>query len=177
MSAELSVSGVRKARVARATESDAPAAQRVGPGRRTRGADDREGELSRLLHAAYAHWSRTRGRALTDAIVAAAVAERGVSVSKPYLSQLRTGKRRAPNAALLAALSDFFGVDSEYFYAGEQRRATVTDAELLAGLFDAQLRRLMLLATGLSGQSLGELCRLAAVCRSCEGLETGVSVL
>lgn len=61
----------------------------------------------------------------TNADVRRALAARGVTISQPYLSQLRTGRRPQPPPRLVDALAEFFGVSPAYFtpeYGGQESR-------------------------------------------------------
>ena len=48
----------------------------------------------------------------TSAEVIAALKAEGVTMSAPYLSQLRSGNRTNPSAATMAALANFFRIKS-----------------------------------------------------------------
>lgn len=51
----------------------------------------------------------------TSAEVIAALKSEGVTMSAPYLSQLRSGNRTNPSAATMAALANFFRIKPAYF--------------------------------------------------------------
>src|ERR1700686_5595199 len=51
----------------------------------------------------------------TSAEVIAALKSEGITMSAPYLSQLRSGNRTNPSAATMAALANFFRIKSAYF--------------------------------------------------------------
>lgn len=51
---------------------------------------------------------------LSDALQA-----NGVGGSRPYISQLRTGRRERPSAAMIEAIAAFFRVDQAYFFDDE----------------------------------------------------------
>jgi hypothetical protein len=67
--------------------------------------------LNRLFDTVYPPGRRP----YSSAEVVAGFRERGMSMSAPYLSQLRSGKRDNPSAATMATLAKFFGVDPAYF--------------------------------------------------------------
>ncbi len=52
----------------------------------------------------------------TNAEVAAALTASGHPISKPYLSQLRSGQRTNPSDETVAALAKFFKVKPDYFF-------------------------------------------------------------
>jgi very-short-patch-repair endonuclease len=64
----------------------------------------------------------------TSAAVIAGLRARGIQMSAPYLSQLRSGKRDNPSTATMVALADFFGIDPAYFTDDEY--SAKLDAEL-----------------------------------------------
>ena len=51
----------------------------------------------------------------TSAEVIAALKAEGITMSAPYLSQLRSGNRTNPSSATMAALANFFRIKSAYF--------------------------------------------------------------
>ena len=51
----------------------------------------------------------------TSAEVIAALKAEGITMSAPYLSQLRSGNRTTPSAATMAALANFFRIKPDYF--------------------------------------------------------------
>src|SRR3546814_11740112 len=52
----------------------------------------------------------------TNAEVAAALIEDGHQISKPYISQLRSGQRTNPSDETVAAFARFFKVQPDYFF-------------------------------------------------------------
>ncbi|MCV7320457.1 PAS domain-containing protein [Mycolicibacterium confluentis] len=77
--------------------------------------------------------------AYTNSEVLRALAEKGVHVSAPYMSQLRSGVRRRPSEQAVIALAEFFGVRPVYFDDAYDRE----DLQYLVRL-DADLRWLQL---------------------------------
>ena len=58
----------------------------------------------------------------TSAEVIAALKAEGITMSAPYLSQLRSGNRTNPSSATMAALANFFRIKPAYFLVcGETR--------------------------------------------------------
>ena len=51
----------------------------------------------------------------TSAEVIAALKAEGITMSAPYLSQLRSGNRTNPSSATMAALANFFRIKPAYF--------------------------------------------------------------
>jgi transcriptional regulator with XRE-family HTH domain len=94
----------------------------------------------------------------------------GPPISAAYLSLLRRGKRDNPTKEHIAALSDFFGVSVTYFF--DEPTAARFDAELdlLVGLRDPRVRRLAIVANGLSAESLEAITAIAQHARSLERL-------
>ncbi|HSS55901.1 MAG TPA: helix-turn-helix domain-containing protein [Gaiellales bacterium] len=106
----------------------------------------------------------------TNAGVAAALTEAGHSISKPYLSQLRSGQRTNPSDDTVAALAKFFKVKSDYFFNDIYAAKIDRDLELLAQLQGYGLRRLSSRAFDLSEESQNLLTSLAEKLRASEGL-------
>lgn len=89
--------------------------------------------------------------------VAEELSDRGVSVTAPYLSQLRSGKRTNPSARLLAGIADFFGVPLTYFFDDDEHKRVASQLENLAAARDARLSGVLARTHTLSDQSLSEL--------------------
>lgn len=107
----------------------------------------------------------------TNEAVAEALTERGVSVTAPYLSQMRTGRRFNPSAQLLAGIAEFFGVPLTYFFEEHERIADQLDS--LARVRDAQWSALLARTHHLSEESQADLVAIMeAVLRVREGGET-----
>ena len=89
----------------------------------------------------------------TSAEVIAALKAEGVTMSAPYLSQLRSGNRTNPSMATMTALANFFRIKPDFFtddtYFGK------LDAELswLAQFRDEGVRRIATETVGLSPES------------------------
>lgn len=106
----------------------------------------------------------------TNAEVAAALTAAGHPISKPYLSQLRSGRRRNPSDETVAALARFFKVKPDYFFNDAYARKVDHDLELLAQLRGYGLRRLSSRAFDLSEESQSLLTSMAEKLRASEGL-------
>ena len=74
--------------------------------------------------------------------VIGALRVRGIEMSAPYLSQLRSGRRSSPSLDVLRALADFFGVSIAYFTDADSAYTRYVDAELcwLEAAHDPQVR-------------------------------------
>lgn len=59
-----------------------------------------------------------------------ALADRGYTLSAPYLSQLRTGQRTGPSAEMIGQISAFFGIRPEYFAEEDNDYTKKLDSEL-----------------------------------------------
>lgn len=71
-----------------------------------------------------------------------AVRTRGITISAPYLSQLRDGSRSHPSLEILRALADVFGVSVAYFTDANSAYTRYLEAELcwLETAHDPQVR-------------------------------------
>jgi len=76
--------------------------------------------------------------------VIGALRVRGIEMSAPYLSQLRSGRRSQPSLDMLRPLADFFGVSVAYFTDADSAYTRYVDAELcwLEVAYDPQVREL-----------------------------------
>ena len=89
----------------------------------------------------------------TSAEVIGALKAEGVTMSAPYLSQLRYGNRTNPSATTMTALANFFRIKPEYFT--DDAYYAKLDAELtfLASMRDDGVRRIAARAVGLSPEA------------------------
>ncbi|RRQ29321.1 helix-turn-helix domain-containing protein [Rhodococcus sp. Eu-32] len=106
----------------------------------------------------------------TNAEVADALAEGGHQISKPYISQLRSGQRTNPSDDTVAALARFFKVKSDYFFNDIYATKVDRDLELITQIEGYGLRRLSARAFDLSEDSQNLLSALAEKLRVSEGL-------
>lgn len=106
----------------------------------------------------------------TNAEVAAALTASGHPISKPYLSQLRSGQRTNPSDETVGALAKFFKVKPDYFFNDIYAAKIDHDLELLAQLQGYGLRRLSSRAFDLSDESQNLLTSMAEKLRASEGL-------
>jgi transcriptional regulator with XRE-family HTH domain len=86
-----------------------------------------------------------------------ALAEAGVKMSAPYLSQLRSGNRTNPSASTMAALAKFFGVKPDYFTEDHYYRELEKELTWLEISRDESIRRIGIRASALTAQGRREL--------------------
>lgn len=89
----------------------------------------------------------------TSAEVIAALKAEGVTMSAPYLSQLRSGNRTNPSSATMAALANFFRIKSAYFTDDEYYAKLDKELQWLAATRDHGVRRIAERSHGLSPQA------------------------
>jgi transcriptional regulator with XRE-family HTH domain len=106
----------------------------------------------------------------TNADVAEALAAAGHPISKPYISQLRSGHRTNPSNETVAALARFFKVKPDYFFDPVYEASVDRDLEVLSQLQGYGLRRLSTRAFDLSEESQNLLTAMAEKLRTSEGL-------
>ena len=110
---------------------------------------------------------------LTNAAVVQGLLELGCRISKPYLSQLRHGRRSSPSDEVVAACAEYFGVSSEFFFtvSAPDSRCGVhaEDIGIVERLEDPTHRALLLATIGLSAASLELLAELTTKLRHSDG--------
>ncbi|KRE30303.1 secretion protein EspR [Mycobacterium sp. Soil538] len=89
----------------------------------------------------------------TSAEVVAALKTEGMTMSAPYLSQLRSGNRTNPSGATMAALANFFRIRSDFFTDDSYYAKLDQELTLLAGLRDDGVRRVAARSIGLSPEA------------------------
>src|SRR6201997_1646986 len=104
--------------------------------------------LNRLFETVY---PPGRGQHTSAEVIAALKAE-GITMSAPYLSQLRSGTRTNPSAATMAALANFFRIKPAYFTDDDYFAKLDQELTLLAEMRDEGLRRIALGAAELSAE-------------------------
>lgn len=127
-------------------------------------------QFGRRLNALFDQWARQHQERLTNHRLVTELDRRGFSVSEPYVSQLRRGRRSHPSFALTAALADFFGVDPDYFGDDATHCDATNNNAVIADIHDDRLRQLLSTATELSAESLDHLSMLAVQLRRVENL-------
>src|SRR6202048_1735701 len=109
--------------------------------------------LNRLFDTVY---PPGRG-APTSAEVIAAIKAEGITMSAPYLSQLRSGNRTNPSSATMAALANFFRIKSAYFTDDEYFEKLDQELSWLADMRDEGVRRIAARTVGVGAGGQGEL--------------------
>jgi transcriptional regulator with XRE-family HTH domain len=89
----------------------------------------------------------------TSAEVIAALNAEGITMSAPYLSQLRSGNRTNPSAATMAALANFFRIKPAYFTDDDYYETLDKELTWLANTRDEGVRRIAARTVGLSAQA------------------------
>ncbi|OBF17997.1 PAS domain-containing protein [Mycobacterium sp. ACS4331] len=123
-------------------ERQTRAAQRNGADQRAAGVRPMSGvggSFADRLNRLFAAIRAPGNGAYTNSEVLRALAEKGVHISAPYMSQLRSGVRRRPSEQAVIAIAEFFGVRPVYFDDTYDRE----DLQYLVRL-DADLRWLQL---------------------------------
>jgi transcriptional regulator with XRE-family HTH domain len=107
----------------------------------------------------------------TSAEVIAALKAEGITMSAPYLSQLRSGNRTNPSSATMAALANFFRIKSAYFTDDEYYEKLDRELGWLATMRDDGVRRIAVSAVGLSPQAQQDIVDRVRELRRAEHLE------
>src|SRR5246127_3535299 len=102
--------------------------------------------LNRLFETVY---PPGRGQHTSAEVIAALKAE-GITMSAPYLSQLRSGNRTNPSAATMGALANFFRIKPAYFTDDEYFERLNQELTWLAEMRDEGVRRIAARTVGLS---------------------------
>ncbi|HTX94684.1 MAG TPA: helix-turn-helix transcriptional regulator [Mycobacterium sp.] len=107
----------------------------------------------------------------TSAEVIAALKAEGITMSAPYLSQLRSGNRTNPSAATMAALANFFRIKPAYFTDDEYYEKLDMELSWLATMRDDGVRRIALRAAELSPEGRHEVMQRVNELRRMEHLD------
>jgi transcriptional regulator with XRE-family HTH domain len=107
----------------------------------------------------------------TSAEVIAALKAEGVTMSAPYLSQLRSGNRTNPSSATMAALANFFRIKSAYFTDDEYYEKLDSELAWMATMRDEGVRRIAVRASGLSTKAQQDIVERVDALRRAEHLE------
>ncbi|HZQ30292.1 MAG TPA: helix-turn-helix transcriptional regulator [Mycobacterium sp.] len=108
----------------------------------------------------------------TSAEVIAALKAEGITMSAPYLSQLRSGNRTNPSAATMAALANFFRIKPAYFTDDEYYEKLDRELGWLADMRDEGVRRIAARTVGLSAEAQEDLVARAEELRRQEQLDS-----
>ena len=112
----------------------------------------------------------------TSAEVVTALKAEGLTMSAPYLSQLRSGNRTNPSNATMAALANFFRIRPEFFTDDAYYAKLDQELTLLAGLRDEGVRRVAARAIGLSPEAQRDVVEKVDELRRREHLSDDASV-
>ncbi len=107
----------------------------------------------------------------TSAEVIAALKAEGVTMSAPYLSQLRSGNRTNPSWTTMAALANFFRIKPAYFTDDEYYEKLDKELSWLATMRDEGVRRIAVRAVGLSPEAQEDVLHRVDELRRKEQLE------
>ncbi|MGV0635834.1 transcriptional regulator [Mycolicibacillus trivialis] len=97
----------------------------------------------------------------TSAEVIAALKSEGITMSAPYLSQLRSGNRTNPSSTTMAALANFFRIKPAFFTDDEYYEKIDRELTWLATTRDDTIRRIATLAAELSAEARQDLLQRA----------------
>lgn len=107
----------------------------------------------------------------TSAEVIAALKAEGITMSAPYLSQLRSGNRTNPSSATMAALANFFRIKPAYFTDDEYYEKLDKELSFLNTMRDENVRRIALRASELSAEGQQDLVQRVDELRRKEHLD------
>jgi transcriptional regulator with XRE-family HTH domain len=107
----------------------------------------------------------------TSAEVIAALKAEGITMSAPYLSQLRSGNRTNPSSATMAALANFFRIKPAYFTDDEYYEKLDKELSFLNTMRDENVRRIALRASELSPDAQQDLVQRVDELRRKEHLD------
>lgn len=89
----------------------------------------------------------------TSAEVISALKSEGITMSAPYLSQLRSGNRTNPSSTTMTALANFFRIRPEYFTDDAYYAKLDRELTWLANMRDEGVRRIAARTVGLSPEA------------------------
>jgi transcriptional regulator with XRE-family HTH domain len=107
----------------------------------------------------------------TSAEVIAALKAEGITMSAPYLSQLRSGNRTNPSTATMVALANYFRIKSAYFTDDEYYDKLDKELAWLATTRDDNVRRIAVRAAELSPEAQREVIDRVNELRRAEHLD------
>jgi transcriptional regulator with XRE-family HTH domain len=107
----------------------------------------------------------------TSAEVIAALKAEGITMSAPYLSQLRSGNRTNPSTATMVALANYFRIKSAYFTDDEYYDKLDKELAWLATTRDDNVRRIAVRAAELSPEAQREVVDRVNELRRAEHLD------
>lgn len=107
----------------------------------------------------------------TSAEVIAALKAEGITMSAPYLSQLRSGNRTNPSSATMAALANFFRIKPAYFTDDEYYEKLDNELSWLVTTRDDNVRRIAVRTAELSPEAQREVMARVNELRRSEHLD------
>lgn len=107
----------------------------------------------------------------TSAEVIAALKAEGITMSAPYLSQLRSGNRTNPSSATMAALANFFRIKPAYFTDDEYYEKLDKELAWLATMREENIRRIAVGASSLSAEARQDILERVEELRRKENLD------
>jgi transcriptional regulator with XRE-family HTH domain len=107
----------------------------------------------------------------TSAEVIAALKAEGVTMSAPYLSQLRSGNRTNPSSTTMAALANFFRIKPAYFTDDEYYEKLEQELSWLLVMRDEGVRRIAMGISELSPEARADLAHRVDELRRKENLD------
>lgn len=107
----------------------------------------------------------------TSAEVIAALKAEGITMSAPYLSQLRSGNRTNPSQATMAALANFFRIKPAYFTDDEYYEKLDKELSWLATTRDDNVRHIAVRTAELSPEAQREVMERVNELRRAEHLD------
>src|ERR1700677_1500413 len=107
----------------------------------------------------------------TSAEVISALKGEGITMSAPYLSQLRSGNRTNPSSATMAALANFFRIRPAFFTDDEYYEKLDKELSWLLVIRDEGVRRIALRVSGLSHEAQQDIVHRADELRRKEHLD------
>ena len=108
----------------------------------------------------------------TSAEVIAALRSEGITMSAPYLSQLRSGNRTNPSSETMKALANFFRIKPAYFTDDEYYEKLDQELTWLANMLDEGVRRIAARTVGLSVEAQDRITQAVDEYRRQEGLDS-----
>ena len=107
----------------------------------------------------------------TSAEVIAALKAEGITMSAPYLSQLRSGNRTNPSSATMAALANFFRIKSSFFTDDEFYEKLDKELQFFSSVREDGVRRIAARAYGLPADAQQKVIERIDELRRAEGLD------
>ncbi|QLL07366.1 helix-turn-helix transcriptional regulator [Mycobacterium vicinigordonae] len=108
----------------------------------------------------------------TSAEVIAALKAEGITMSAPYLSQLRSGNRTNPSSATMTALANFFRIKPAFFTDDDYYEKLDKELQFFATVRDDGVRRIAARVHGLSHEAQQKVLDRIEELRHTEGLDS-----